>query len=53
MEAAAEDYENVAGGVSAGLYGNLSNWQPSTGMDQIYSNVWSKKEQMKDTACLV
>ncbi|XP_066495140.1 B-cell receptor CD22-like [Tiliqua scincoides] len=37
--AAAEDYENVSGGVSGGLYGNLSNWQPSSGTDQIYSNV--------------
>ncbi|KAJ6663839.1 hypothetical protein lerEdw1_009918 [Lerista edwardsae] len=36
---AAENYENVQGGVSAGLYGNLSNWQPPSGTDQIYSNV--------------
>ncbi|XP_053124461.1 myelin-associated glycoprotein-like [Hemicordylus capensis] len=35
----AEDYENLAAGGSAGLYGNLSNWQPTPGTDQIYSNV--------------
>ncbi|XP_062996383.1 myelin-associated glycoprotein-like isoform X2 [Elgaria multicarinata webbii] len=33
----AEDYENVS--ASAGHYGNLGNWQPSSGTDQIYSNV--------------
>ncbi|XP_008115505.2 myelin-associated glycoprotein [Anolis carolinensis] len=34
-----EDYENLSTGASGGLYGNLSNWQTTSGPDQIYSNV--------------
>nr|XP_028598373.1 myelin-associated glycoprotein-like isoform X1 [Podarcis muralis]XP_028598374.1 myelin-associated glycoprotein-like isoform X1 [Podarcis muralis] len=37
--AVAEDYENVSAGELTGLYGNLGNWQPASGTDQIYSNV--------------
>ncbi|XP_044274784.1 myelin-associated glycoprotein-like isoform X2 [Varanus komodoensis] len=34
-----EDYKTLSTEASAGLYGNLGNWQASSGPEQIYSNV--------------
>ncbi|XP_054855584.1 myelin-associated glycoprotein-like isoform X2 [Eublepharis macularius] len=39
MERTDEDYENVPSLGPLGNFGNLSNWQPTSGTDQIYSNV--------------
>nr|XP_056703094.1 myelin-associated glycoprotein-like [Euleptes europaea] len=39
MERKDEDYENVASLGPLGNFGDLSNWQPTPGTDQIYSNV--------------